>query len=583
MSVDYYGVIVSVLLHNGTKITGTVCHVDPTTQQLTLKNATLYFFGEPYKSPLHGIYGKDIRELVTELPEDNLSKDFNQRTNQELKTFLNTKIPISTSETMSKNNKKDELLSINQKMEDYSQSVQQQKENLKEQISKPREQPKEQPQKQIEQLKEQPQKQKEQLKEQPQKQKEQLKEQPQKQKERHGKEHIQKQQTTKKQLQKNEQQKQKNLLQRNSPQKENSCQNQLFKEFPKKKRQLQMKQTFETHNLKQQPIKNMPDDTGKSSDKHRGNRKKGFLPQKNINTLDKSKKPVYSLELIDTSVNNVNLNTHQSSSLESSVRPRPSSSQKVKFKIQTMSQIDCPTFSLESFNCIEQNYLAKSRQSENDFYAKSARGAAVLVTRILRLASVPYNIVVIAGNNKNGAVALMMVLQLLTTIDCSVTVYTAYSPDEVLIDSFRKEQSILLGSEAIFVDCLSDITSRIDLIVEAILDPEVPLIDSASIFPIAAKAIDWINKQAKPIMSIDFPSGTDGNTGIPYHPEYILRPQWTIALGALKRGCTSLKVTGRVYLVDTGLTPFLIEQYDIDMEPVISSGKALVKLLYTIV
>lgn len=81
MAEAFLGLKVSVLLHSGIKLEGVVSQLEPSNQQMTLKDGeffycfintfiltrktvTLFFFGQPpHRTPIYGVVGKDIKDL----------------------------------------------------------------------------------------------------------------------------------------------------------------------------------------------------------------------------------------------------------------------------------------------------------------------------------------------------------------------------------------------------------------------------------------------------------------------------------------------------------------------------------------
>ncbi|GAA5805557.1 hypothetical protein HPULCUR_011076 [Helicostylum pulchrum] len=64
MAEAFLGLKVSVLLHSGIKLEGVVSQLEPSNQQMTLKDVTLFFFGQPpHRTPIYGVVGKDIKDL----------------------------------------------------------------------------------------------------------------------------------------------------------------------------------------------------------------------------------------------------------------------------------------------------------------------------------------------------------------------------------------------------------------------------------------------------------------------------------------------------------------------------------------
>lgn len=72
----------------------------------------------------------------------------------------------------------------------------------------------------------------------------------------------------------------------------------------------------------------------------------------------------------------------------------------------------------------------------------------------------------------------------------------------------------------------------------------------------AAKAIDWMNAQSAPVVSVDIPSGVNGTTGIA--ASKAVRADRTVTFGLLKTGllCNQGQdLAGEIHLVDIGIPP----------------------------
>lgn len=78
MAEAFIGFHVSLTLHSGINLTGTVAHIEPSTQQMTLKDGktailmtiltlsivALFFPGQsPHHTPIYGVVGSDIADL----------------------------------------------------------------------------------------------------------------------------------------------------------------------------------------------------------------------------------------------------------------------------------------------------------------------------------------------------------------------------------------------------------------------------------------------------------------------------------------------------------------------------------------
>ncbi|OAD66284.1 hypothetical protein PHYBLDRAFT_160636 [Phycomyces blakesleeanus NRRL 1555(-)] len=64
MAEVFIGLRVSLALHSGVLIDGTVAHIEPSTHQMTLHDVSLMFAGQPaLKTPIYGVIGSDIKDL----------------------------------------------------------------------------------------------------------------------------------------------------------------------------------------------------------------------------------------------------------------------------------------------------------------------------------------------------------------------------------------------------------------------------------------------------------------------------------------------------------------------------------------
>jgi hydroxyethylthiazole kinase-like uncharacterized protein yjeF len=163
------------------------------------------------------------------------------------------------------------------------------------------------------------------------------------------------------------------------------------------------------------------------------------------------------------------------------------------------------------------------------------------------------SIVILVGNNKNGALGLVAARHLLNH-GCLVTVFITAN-EENLCNAIIKYQSIARKCGVKIYYDINQLDNKYDIIIDSILGSDEKLIDiqDASTYNIICNTIHWANSTKNPILSIDFPSGIDASTGVPHHNEYVMHPKWTICLGAPKTGCKSSDITGELYLVDIGI------------------------------
>lgn len=158
----------------------------------------------------------------------------------------------------------------------------------------------------------------------------------------------------------------------------------------------------------------------------------------------------------------------------------------------------CPTVSPKQMAHVEHECSNVSSAFEQLLIENGGRGTALLALQVLKDVDSP-SIVILAGNNKNGALGLVAARHLINH-GCRVTVCMTAKDDYV--------QSYVAMANKFGVTVRYDFEEEdADLIVDAILGPGDKLIDSYE------SGIEWANRQAKPILSIDFPSGVDADTG----------------------------------------------------------------------
>lgn len=175
------------------------------------------------------------------------------------------------------------------------------------------------------------------------------------------------------------------------------------------------------------------------------------------------------------------------------------------------NHIPVPSFPLATLTRIEHEYTKVSQHREGLLIENSAKGAAILAMRLLRGLS-SGSVVVLAGNNKNGAVGLAMA-RMMVDRGYQVTVCLASPNKDHLCRLVAFEYHTLYNLGVPIVYHPSDIKDDCNLVVDAILGPENKLMDNLSAFHAITEAISWAKCQNKPILSIDFPSGIDADTG----------------------------------------------------------------------
>ena len=225
------------------------------------------------------------------------------------------------------------------------------------------------------------------------------------------------------------------------------------------------------------------------------------------------------------------------------------SKEKKNVQITTLKGgILCPSVSSLQMAHVEHECTKASSSFDELSIENGGRGSALLILQLLDNLST--SVTILIGDNKNGALGLVAARHLVNH-GCAVNACIASNQNsfinkyEVMAKQFGV--NIQYGTHHHF--------GKSDLIVDAILGADDKLIDiqDGPTYDSVCDTIHWANKQRTPILSIDFPSGMDASTGIPHHPEHVIRPKWTVCLGAPKTGCKSINITGELYLVDIGI------------------------------
>lgn len=221
--------------------------------------------------------------------------------------------------------------------------------------------------------------------------------------------------------------------------------------------------------------------------------------------------------------------------------------------VTAVGGITCPSVSPLQMAHVEHECVQVSDSFGELAIENGGRGTSLLVLQALsKMDVVSPSIVILAGNNKNGALGLVAARHLINH-GCLVTVCITANKENLSNAVMRYEAMASHFGVVVTFDTAD--LGESDLVVDAILGVDDKLIDiqDQPTFDIVCNTIEWANQQPKPVLSIDFPSGIDASTGIPHHPDYTIHPKWTICLGAPKTGCKSSNITGDLYLVDVGI------------------------------
>ncbi|KAG2199825.1 hypothetical protein INT47_009438 [Mucor saturninus] len=219
--------------------------------------------------------------------------------------------------------------------------------------------------------------------------------------------------------------------------------------------------------------------------------------------------------------------------------------------LTSYSGIHCPSVSPAQMAHVLHECTKASPAFDELAMENAGRGTSLLLLQLLsQMDVVSPSIVILVGNNKNGCSGLIAARHLINH-GCLVTV--CISTEQPLTAAMKRHESMTKKFGVIIVYDILEL-GEADFIVDAILGAEDNLAESPDC-GIICKTVDWVNEQTdKPVLSVDFPTGVDASTGTAlYAEQHVIRPKWTLCLGAPKSGCKSLRVTGELFLVDIGI------------------------------
>ncbi|CAG8506454.1 6629_t:CDS:10, partial [Dentiscutata heterogama] len=236
-----------------------------------------------------------------------------------------------------------------------------------------------------------------------------------------------------------------------------------------------------------------------------------------------------------------------------------------KVKIRTLTGVSCPTVQPVQMVEVERIAATETGPNEDQMIENAGRGASMMCLQALggsrRIQPHNHNaaplVVILAGNNKTGAYGLATARHL-ANHGCHV-IACVVGKDKDLLKSVVYQQKILHPTGGRSVKAVSELpqqfTNPVDLIVDALLGYQFTLRDIVDEYEkhLICELIDWANVNKAPVLSLDMPSGVNGNTGNPSNPVHYIHPKWTLCLGAPKSGCKSRAVTGELFLADIGI------------------------------
>ncbi|CAG8438131.1 567_t:CDS:10 [Ambispora leptoticha] len=217
-------------------------------------------------------------------------------------------------------------------------------------------------------------------------------------------------------------------------------------------------------------------------------------------------------------------------------------------RIRTLTGVLCPTVQPVQMVEVERIATTETGPNEDQMIENAGRGTAMMCLQALggsrRIQPQNHNaaplVVILAGNNKTGAYGIAAARHL------------ANHGCHVITCVVGKERDLL---KIVVLELPHQFTNPVDLIVDALLGYQFTLRDVPEEHErrLICELMEWANVNKAPVLSLDMPSGVNGNTGNPSNTAHYIHPKWTLCLGAPKAGCKSRSVTGELFLADIGI------------------------------
>ncbi|KAI8344079.1 YjeF N-terminal domain-containing protein [Chlamydoabsidia padenii] len=222
----------------------------------------------------------------------------------------------------------------------------------------------------------------------------------------------------------------------------------------------------------------------------------------------------------------------------------------------------CPVVSPLQMAHAEHECISVIGMNEDQMIENGSRGTfevtvKLLDSRILINDNPRPLVLVLAGICKNGAYGLSTARRLYNHGHRVIVAMVEGENLSCLVTDRQKAMFERIGGTIVHgIRGLSQIHEQPHLVIDAMLGSQTKLVDlqdERTTYLSICDMIRWTNtKNTAPVLSIDYPSGVDAITGQHHHPMHHIEPQWTVCLGAPKTGCISSKVTGDLFMVDLG-------------------------------
>ena len=160
-------------------------------------------------------------------------------------------------------------------------------------------------------------------------------------------------------------------------------------------------------------------------------------------------------------------------------------------------------------------------------------------------------IAVICGRDENGASGFIAARRLLSW-GYNIEVYTPFNTDRLSQTAHTKLQNLEDMNQEVKMMDFPTANAYVDALTHH---------SENSLAGDVAEAVEKMEKWSADTVSVDAPSGINADTGEGHNP--CVRPDYTVTLGLPKKGL-SRENSGRLFLADTGIPIYAVEENNVD-------------------
>lgn len=209
----------------------------------------------------------------------------------------------------------------------------------------------------------------------------------------------------------------------------------------------------------------------------------------------------------------------------------------------TETGIEVPSVNSDQMRELDRIAVQETGPSLLQMMENAGRNLALLALELMGSSWRDARVAVLAGSGGNGGGGICAARHL---SNHGVLVYLSLAEPNRLSQAAAAQMRTFQCTDGKLVSPNQVEGVRPDLILDALIGYGL----NASPRGVVEGFIDWTNRTAVPVLSLDVPSGIDATTG--QTPGKFVRPAWTLTLALPKSGLLGAE-TGQLFLADIGI------------------------------